>query len=82
MKVLVSAIMLAMSLSAPPHMGIVTGGVAGTYIKIGEDIKKIAEPSGVYLEVLESAGAWSEHLFVVCTLCHPSGCACTAAERA
>jgi TRAP transporter TAXI family solute receptor len=57
MKVLVSAILLALSASAPPQMGIVTGNVAGTYIKIGEDIKKIAEPSGIALQVLESAGS-------------------------
>jgi TRAP transporter TAXI family solute receptor len=57
MKVLVSAIMLALSASAAPHMGIVTGNVTGTYIKIGEDIKKIVEPSGIALQVLESAGS-------------------------
>jgi len=39
------------------QMGIVTGGATGTYIKIGEDIKKIAEPSGVTLTVMESAGS-------------------------
>src|SRR6266404_3120322 len=57
MKILVSAIMLAMSLSTAPRMGIVTGGTAGTYIKIGEDIRKIVEPSGIYLQVFESAGS-------------------------
>ena len=57
MKILVSVIMLAMSVSTPPHMGIVTGNATGTYIKIGEDIRKIVEPSGVYLQVLESAGS-------------------------
>src|SRR6266705_1980200 len=58
MKILVSAIVLAMSLGGPEQqMGIVTGGVAGTYIKIGEDIKKIVEPSGISLQVLESAGS-------------------------
>jgi len=57
MKVLVSAIMLALSAAAAPHMGIVTGNVTGTYIKIGEDIKKIVEPSGIALQVLESAGS-------------------------
>jgi uncharacterized protein len=51
MKVLVSAILLAMSLSAPPQMGIVTGGATGTYIKIGEDIKKVVGPSGISLQV-------------------------------
>jgi TRAP transporter TAXI family solute receptor len=49
--------MLAMTLSTSPRMGIVTGGAAGTYIKIGEDIRKIVEPSGMYLQVLESAGS-------------------------
>jgi uncharacterized protein len=57
MKVLFSAIILALSVSAPQHMGIVTGGVSGTYIKIGEDIRKIVEPSGIALDVLESAGS-------------------------
>jgi len=46
-----------MSLSAAPQMGIVTGNVTGTYIKIGEDIKKIAEPSHISLQVFESAGS-------------------------
>jgi TRAP transporter TAXI family solute receptor len=57
MKILVSAVMLAISLSTSPRMAIVTGGAAGTYIKIGEDIRKIVEPSGIYLQVLESAGS-------------------------
>jgi uncharacterized protein len=57
MKVLVSVVMLALSASAAPHMGIVTGNVTGTYIKIGEDIKKIVEPSGIALQVIESAGS-------------------------
>ena len=39
------------------QMGIVTGGPTGTYIKIGQDIAKIAEPSGVNLQVMESAGS-------------------------
>jgi TRAP transporter TAXI family solute receptor len=55
MKILV--VMLAASLAAAPQMGIVTGGVTGTYIKIGEDIKKIVEPSHISLQVLESAGS-------------------------
>jgi len=33
------------------------GRTAGTYIKIGEDIRKIVEPSGIYLQVFESAGS-------------------------
>jgi uncharacterized protein len=57
MKLPVAVIMLAMSLSAAPQMGIVTGNVTGTYIKIGEDIKKIAEPSHISLQVFESAGS-------------------------
>ena len=57
MKVIFSVIVLAMSLAAPPQMGIVTGGVTGTYIKIGEDIKKIVEPSRISMQVLESAGS-------------------------
>ena len=57
MKILVSAVVLAISLSTAPRMAIVTGGATGTYIKIGEDIRKIAEPSGIYLQVLESAGS-------------------------
>jgi TRAP transporter TAXI family solute receptor len=55
MKILV--VMLAASLAAAPQMGIVTGGVTGTYIKVGEDIKKIVEPSHISLQVLESAGS-------------------------
>ena len=57
MKLPVAVIVLAMSLSAAPQMGIVTGNVTGTYIKIGEDIKKIAEPSHISLQVFESAGS-------------------------
>jgi uncharacterized protein len=57
MKILVSAVMLAMSLAPSQHMGIVTGGAAGTYIKIGEDIRKIVDPSGISLQVFESAGS-------------------------
>jgi len=57
MKIPVLAIVLAMSLAAPPQMGIVTGGATGTYIKIGEDIKKIVEPSRISMQVLESAGS-------------------------
>jgi uncharacterized protein len=57
MKLPVLAVVLAMSLSAAPQMGIVTGNVTGTYIKIGEDIKKIAEPSHISLQVFESAGS-------------------------
>ena len=57
MKLPVAVIVLAMSLSAGPQMGIVTGNVTGTYIKIGEDIKKIAEPSRISLQVFESAGS-------------------------
>jgi hypothetical protein len=55
MKIL--AVMLAASLAAAPQMGIVTGGVTGTYIKVGEDIKKIVEPSHISIQVLESAGS-------------------------
>ena len=55
MKLPLAVIVLAMSLSAAPQMGIVTGNVTGTYIKIGEDIKKIAEPSHISLQVFESA---------------------------
>jgi TRAP transporter TAXI family solute receptor len=57
MKLPLAVIVLAMSLSAAPQMGIVTGNVTGTYIKIGEDIKKIAEPSHISLQVFESAGS-------------------------
>jgi TRAP transporter TAXI family solute receptor len=57
MKLPVLAVVLAMSLSAAPQMGIVTGNVAGTYIKIGEDIRKIVEPSHISLQVFESAGS-------------------------
>src|ERR1700730_1922140 len=59
MKILISAVMLALSVSAAfaQQMGIVTGSASGTYIKIGEDIKTIAEPSGIALQVLESAGS-------------------------
>ena len=57
MKLPVLAVVLAMSLSTGPQMGIVTGGATGTYIKIGEDIKKIAEPSRISLQVFESAGS-------------------------
>ena len=57
MKVSLAAVVLAMSLSAPPQMGIVTGGVTGTYIKIGEDIRKITEPSRISMQVFESAGS-------------------------
>jgi len=57
MKLPIAVIVLAMSLSAAPQMGIVTGNVTGTYIKIGEDIKKIAEPSHISLQVFESAGS-------------------------
>jgi len=57
MKLPILAVVLAMSLSAAPQMGIVTGGVTGTYIKIGEDIKKIVEPSHISLQVIESAGS-------------------------
>src|ERR1041384_1521495 len=57
MKLPVAVIVLAMSLSAAPQMGIVTGNVTGTYIKIGEDIKKIVEPSRISMQVLESAGS-------------------------
>jgi TRAP transporter TAXI family solute receptor len=57
MKLPLGVIVLAMSLSAAPQMGIVTGNVTGTYIKIGEDIKKIAEPSHISLQVFESAGS-------------------------
>jgi uncharacterized protein len=57
MKLPVAVIVLAMSLSAAPQMGIVTGNVTGTYIKIGEDIKRIAEPSHISLQVFESAGS-------------------------
>jgi uncharacterized protein len=57
MKLPVLAVVLAMSLSAAPQMGIVTGNVAGTYIRIGEDIRKIVEPSHISLQVFESAGS-------------------------
>ena len=57
MKLPLAVIVLAMSLSAAPQMGIVTGNVTGTYIKIGEDIKKIAEPSHISLQVFETAGS-------------------------
>ena len=57
MKLPLAVIVLAMSLSAAPQMGIVTGNVTGTYIKIGEDIKKITEPSHISLQVFESAGS-------------------------
>ena len=39
------------------EMGITTGGQTGTYIKIGEDIKQIAKPSGIKLNVLPSKGS-------------------------
>jgi uncharacterized protein len=59
LRILASVLLLTLSASAglAQQMGIVTGSGTGTYIKIGEDIKKIAEPSGVNLQVMESAGS-------------------------
>jgi uncharacterized protein len=59
LRVLASLLFIAATASAgfAQQMGIVTGGATGTYIKIGEDIKKIAEPSGISLTVMESAGS-------------------------
>jgi uncharacterized protein len=59
LRVFASLLFLTATVSAgfAQQMGIVTGGATGTYIKIGEDIKKIAEPSGVNLTVMESAGS-------------------------
>lgn len=59
LRVFASLLFLAATASAgfAQQMGIVTGGAAGTYIKIGEDIKTIAEPSGISLTVMESAGS-------------------------
>jgi len=59
LRVFASLLFLAATASAgfAQQMGIVTGAATGTYIKIGEDIKKIAEPSGITLSVMESAGS-------------------------
>ncbi len=59
MRLIVSALILAFSVMPgwAQQMGIVTGGATGTYIKIGQDIKTIAEPSGIALQVMESAGS-------------------------
>src|SRR4030095_7620574 len=55
--VLVLGAMLSVSSACAQPMGIVTGLPTGTYIKIGEDIAKIPEPSGVALQVMESQGS-------------------------
>jgi uncharacterized protein len=59
LRVFASLLFLTATASAgfAQQMGIVTGGASGTYIKIGEDIKTIAEPSGISLTVMESAGS-------------------------
>ena len=59
MRLLACALILALSVTPgwAQQMGMVTGGATGTYIKIGQDIKTIAEPSGIALQVMESAGS-------------------------
>lgn len=58
-RILVSALFLILLAKAgfAQQMGMVTGGPTGTYIKIGEDIRKITEPSGISINVMESAGS-------------------------
>jgi TRAP transporter TAXI family solute receptor len=59
LRIMLSALLLVVSASSgsAQQMGIVTGGATGTYIKIGADIADIAKPSGVTLQVMESAGS-------------------------